>query len=129
MSNGPFLPERAAQPADLLEGGFAGGGWDALEKVFSHAPEQAGPLKPDDEIAAFMWGLYCTPQGRAMFEWLLDITVRQPFRATGQSLEQTALNTAMREGRDAVAMLMLQAVAEGKKSIDNKTKKTENADA
>ncbi|MGV0912430.1 hypothetical protein [Martelella sp. FOR1707] len=129
MGNGPFIAERAAQPLDLLESGMAGGGWEALEKVFAQAPETAGPLKPADDLAEFMWGLYCTAPGRAMFEWLMDVTVRQAFRVTGQSFEQTALNAACREGRDAVAMLMMQAVEAGKQSTENKRKKTEKPDA
>lgn len=127
MGNGPFIAARAAQPLDLLERGMAGGGWETLEKMLGPMPEPAGPLKPADDVAEFMWGLYCTVQGRAMFEWLMDVTVRQPFQMTGQSFEQTALNAASREGRDAVAMLMMQAVEAGRKSIENK--KTEKPDA
>ena len=116
---GPFLPERAAQPMDLLERlTDGGGGWDELEALFR--PQlQAAPLQPEADVARFMYGLYRTSQGRAMFEWMMDITLRMPFRATGQTIEQTALNTATRQGINGVGEAILAAISHGEKLVGN----------
>src|SRR3546814_16093214 len=82
--SGPFIPARAGQPFDLLEKGAAGGGWDGLEEIFKPVLQDA-PLQPGDDIARFLWGLANTPQGRAMFEWMMDISIRQPFRGSEAS--------------------------------------------
>ena len=116
--SGPFIPERAAQPMDLLEQlAGSGGGWDELEQLFR--PQlQAAPLQPQEDVARFMYGLYRTPQGRAMFEWMMDITLRLPFRATGQTIEQTALNTATRQGINGVGEAILAAISHGEKLVE-----------
>ena len=112
----PFLPQRDAQPLDVLEAGVAGGGWEELERLLT---PQAGskPLQPDDEVARFMWGLYCTAQGREMFEWMMDISLRQPLRITGQTLEQTALLSASRQGINGFAEAVLAAVGHGRSLV------------
>lgn len=118
--SGPFLPARAAQPLDLLEQSYTGGaGWDDLDLDALRAalPDNA-PLKPSDEIARFMFGLYSTAEGRRMFEWLMDITIRQPLRATGPTIEETALRTATRQGINGVAEAVLAAIALGESLIN-----------
>lgn len=116
--SGPFLPERAAQPLDLLEHTLGGStGWDELEELF-RPHMQAAPLQPHEPVATFMYGLYHTPQGRAMFEWLMDITIRMPLRATGQTIEQTALNTATRQGINGVGEAILAAIKHGEGLVE-----------
>jgi hypothetical protein len=114
--SGPFIPARAAQPFDLLENGAAGGGWGALEDMFKPVLQEQ-PLQPGDEVAKFMWGLANTPEGRAMFEWMMDISIRQPLRVTGDTLEQTALNAATRQGINGFAEAVLAAIAHGEKQV------------
>lgn len=115
--SGPFLPERAAQPIDLLEGIVErSDGWEGLDALFR--PQlQGAPLQPHEGVAKFMFGLYHTPEGRAMFEWMMDITLRLPLRSTGQTIEQTALNTATRQGINGVGEAILAAIGHGEKLI------------
>lgn len=115
--SGPFLPARVAQPLDLLENiAASGGGWEELEEMFK-PQRQDVPFQPGDDVALFMYGLYCTPQGRAMFEWMMDITLRLPHRATGATFEQTALNTATRQGINGAGEAVLAAIAHGEKLL------------
>lgn len=107
---GPFVPGRASQPLDLLNDGIAGGGWETFEKLFE--PKLQGQdLQPADDVAKVMWGFYNTPQGRAMFEWMFDISLRQPLRITGRSIEETALLSATRQGINGFAEAVLAALA------------------
>ena len=119
MSNGPFLPARTASPIDLLIESASGGGWDELEAMMKQ-PEQKVPLQPEDTVAEFMFGLYRTPQGRAMFEWMMDISVRQPLRATGRTFEETALLTATRQGVNGMAEAILAAIAHGEQLVEHR---------
>lgn len=123
MTTGPFIAGRAAQPLDLLEQGVAGGGWEALEELFKpHLSTRE--LQPDDELARWMWGFYNTIPGRAMIEWMMDISLRQPLRVTGTSIEQTALQAATRQGINGFAEAVLAAIAHGEKLI--RESKTQN---
>ncbi|MCZ7500702.1 hypothetical protein [Agrobacterium sp. ST15.13.015] len=116
--SGPFIPERAAQPMDLLEQLTEdGSGWDGLEALF-RPQMQAAPLQPHEGVAKFMYGLYHTAEGRAMFEWMMDITLRMPLRSTGQTFEQTALNTATRQGINGVGEAILAAIGHGGKLVE-----------
>ncbi|MCF6368336.1 hypothetical protein [Rhizobium halophilum] len=121
--SGPFIPARAAQPFDLLEKGAAGGGWDALEEMFKPVLQDR-PLQPGDEVAKFMWGLANTPEGRAMFEWMMDVSIRQPMRVTGETIEQTALAAAVRQGINGFAEAVLAAIAHGEKQVREARQKT-----
>lgn len=113
---GPFVPGRASQPLDLLNDGIAGGGWETFEKLFE--PKLQGQdLQPADDVAKVMWGFYNTPQGRAMFEWMFDISLRQPLRITGRSIEETALLSATRQGINGFAEAVLAALAHGESLV------------
>lgn len=115
--SGPFTPERAAQPMDLLEDIVeSGSGWEGLEALFRPQLQDA-PLQPHEGVAKFMYGLYHTPEGRAMFEWMMDITLRMPLRSTGLTIEQTALNTASRQGINGVGEAILAAIGHGEKLV------------
>ncbi|CDZ67637.1 Hypothetical protein NGAL_HAMBI2605_59180 [Neorhizobium galegae bv. orientalis] len=116
--SGPFISARAAQPLDLLEQGAAGGGWEALQELFK--PQlQTAELQPADDVSKFMWGLYNTPEGRAIFEWMMDISIRQPLRVTAGSIEHTALNAATRQGINGFAEVVLKAIAHGQKLVND----------
>lgn len=110
---GPFVPGRAGQPLDLLENSIAGGGWESLEALFKpHL--QGAPLQPTDDVARALYILYSHGgEGRAVVEWMMDITLRMPLRATGATFEQTALLTASRQGINGVGEAVLAAIAHG----------------
>jgi hypothetical protein len=65
--------------------------------------------------------LSSTVEGRAFFEWLMDITVRLPYRVTGATIEQTALAAARREGLNLAGEQILAAIARGAKSVAART--------
>lgn len=116
---GPMIAGRAGQPLDLLEQGVAGDGWAGLEAMLVQ-PERRGELQPPDTVSTFMWGLYCTPEGRAMFEWMMDISIRQPLRITGKTFEETALLSASRQALNGMAEVILKAIAEGERQVSEK---------
>lgn len=113
---GPFLPARAAQPLDLLADSVGSGGWEELEELLKPRGG-VGELQPDDKTAMFLYGLYHTPQGRDLFEWLMDITIRQPLRITGRTFEETALQAAGRQVLNGVGEVLLKAVAHGEQVL------------
>lgn len=110
---GPFIASRDALPMDLLEASAIGDGWGGMDAIEQRLGVKPADMLPDDELAKFIYGLSRTPQGRAMFEYLFDVTVRLPYRPVGASLEETALAAAVRQGVNAIPELMLQAVAKG----------------
>jgi len=114
--SGPFIPALAGQPFDLLEQSVAGNGWEGVEELFKPFL-QTGELQPTDEVAKFMAALRHTPQGLAMFEWMMDITLRQPYRVVGATLEQTAILAATRQGINGPAEAILNAIAHGETLI------------
>ena len=119
----PFLPSRAGQPLDLLAEAATSGGWEELERIMEARPG-AAPLQPGDDVAEFMYALYGTAPGRQMFEWMMDISLRQPLRVTGKSIEETALLAAGRQGVNGFAEAMLAAVKLGEDLI--RQRKTQN---
>ena len=114
---GPFIPARVAQPFDLLVDGAAGTGWEGLEALLKPG-QQAADLQPQDALAKFMFGLSQTPEGRSMFEWMMDISLRQPLRVTGRSIEETALAAATRQGINGFAEAVLNGIAHGAKLVE-----------
>ncbi|WFS02209.1 hypothetical protein [Rhizobium tumorigenes] len=125
--SGPFVGERAAQPLDLLEQGAAGNGWEGLENLL-HPVLGKSPLMPEDSVARFMWGLYCTAEGRAMFEWLMDLTIRRPLNLTAPTFEQTAMLAYGRQAVNGVAEVILKAIAEGEASVAKTKPQPQNGD-
>ena len=119
----PFLPERTAQPIDLLQHGVAGGGWEALEDMFKPHLSDA-PLQPSDEVAVFLLGMFREPRGREVLEWLMDITLRAPLRVTGRTLEETALMAATRQGINGVGEAVLAAIGHGAAILEKSKQQT-----
>lgn len=119
--SGPFIAGRNAQPLDLmLEQGLAGDGWAGLANLEEMVPSTKGVLQPDDEVSRFMWGLYNTVEGRKMFEWWMDVTMRIPLRITGKTIEETALLATARQALHGAGETVLAAIAAGKMSVEEK---------
>ncbi len=83
------------------------------------APTPSRPVKnqPADEVALVLAGLAREPRGRQLIEWLMDITFRQPFRATGKTFEETALLAATRQGIEGVGEVILHALQHGEEVL------------
>lgn len=117
MSGPQLAPQsgfRQAQPLDTMLLKAGGAGWDGLEQLFRPQLGQQ-PLQPADGVALFLFRMSQEPRGRDVIEWLMDITVRQPLRVTGASLEETALRAAQRQGINGVAEAVLAAIDHGRK--------------
>lgn len=116
-----LLGRREAQPLDLMsqqinEDDLRG----LLTGIFPDATVE-NALSPRDDLAEFVAALFSTPQGRELFEWLMDITLRAPLSVTGPTIEATALNAARREGAAMIGEAVLAAIARGHKSIAAKS--------
>jgi hypothetical protein len=110
---GPLIASREALPMDLLEQSAIGDGWGGMDVIERRLGIKPADMLPEDELAVFMWGLSRTTQGRAMIEYLLDVSIRQPYRPVGTSIEETALAAAVRQGVNAIPELILKAIAKG----------------
>lgn len=111
---GPFISSRAAQPLDLLEQGVTGNGWEGLDDLFRPHLKDA-PLQPSDAVAKSLWLMWqLGGESRQVLEWLMDITLRMPYRATGRTIEETALLAASRQGINGVGEAVLAALAHGR---------------
>lgn len=112
----PFVAAREVQPLDLLKQGAAGDGWEGLEKILKPIIGPAS-LMPEDDVARFMYGLYRTPEGRAMFDYFMDLTIRRPLNLTAPTIEQTALLATGRQAVNSVAEVILKAIAHGEELV------------
>lgn len=126
--SGPFIAGREAQPLDLLlDRGIAGNGWPGLDDLERLVPNTKRVLQPDDDLARFMWGLYQTVEGRRMFEWWMDVTLRIPLRITGKTFEETALLATARQALNGAGEAVLAAIAAGEASVDGKRRSQNGA--
>lgn len=116
MSN-PLFGTRDALPLDLMRAGVDETSIEDVMRGLFPEGQVRGILSPPDEVAEIAYALAQSVQGRQFIEWILDSTVRQPYRPTGATLEQTALNAAMREGLNIPAEMILAAINRGEKSI------------
>lgn len=74
-------------------------------------------LNPHDHLSEFIYGLSKTPEGMMMIEWMMDLSLRAPYRVMGKTIEETALNAAKREGLNLFGETILAAIAKGEQSL------------
>ena len=117
MSGGPFDFAREALDLDKMLAGVGGEGWAGLESHFSPAklPDR---FEPDDVLKKALATMYRAGEGRLVLDWLLDLTVRAPPGASGNTLEAAALAHAKHEARFAVGQSLLLAIAQGEKLLN-----------
>lgn len=108
---------RVAQPADLMQAQISPDAISAALEGLFPADQLQAFLAPEDEIATFAYGLWSTAEGRKLIEWLLDMTIRAPYRVMGKSVEETALWAAKREGINLPAEMLLAAISKGEKIV------------
>lgn len=112
-----FVGSRNAQPLDLLSQGVAGQGWEDFERLLL-PKELMQRFEPNERVARLLFALSRSVDGRELVEWLMDITLRQPLRITGSSIEETALRGATLQGIHGVGEVILQAMAKGEKLLN-----------
>ena len=113
-----FVGSRNALPLDLLEQGVAGQGWDEFEKKLLLPKEHVDRFEPNERVAKILYAISRSADGRELVEWLMDVTLRQSVRITGDTIEQTALRAAQLQGIHGVGEVILQAMAKGEKLLN-----------
>lgn len=114
--SGPVFAKRDAQPLDQLLAQLPGGeGHKGLDQLIAMIGTPAAPstFQPSDTVAKFLALMLRQGDGRQVIEWLMDISLRLPYRPTGATIEETALRAARREGINALAEQILAAVQHG----------------
>lgn len=117
MSSPLFGTPRDAIPLDLLRNSVDEDAISDVMKGLFPAGQVRDFLSPSDDIAEIAYALSKTVQGGKFFEWILDGTLRAPYRPTGATIEETALNAARREGLNIPAEMILAAISRGEKII------------
>ncbi|WP_057465807.1 hypothetical protein [Pseudovibrio sp. POLY-S9] len=114
MSGAQFAEPRSSQPLDLIAQQASDNGWEGLETLLAPVLG-AKDFRPDQIVARHMARIFEDPRGKEILEWILDVSIRLPYKVQGRTLEETALNAARREGINSLAEVILTAIAEGKK--------------
>lgn len=112
----PAFTRREAQSLDAMMAAIGGEGWSGLDGQAAPVAKQL--MAPSPSVSKFLWGLSRTVEGRALIEWMMDITFRAPFRATGKTIEETALLAATRQGIEGVGEVILAAIQSGADEIE-----------
>lgn len=115
--SGPVFSRRDAQPLDLLLKQAGGDGFKGIEKLMKPVFERQ-PLQPSDEVARTLARLVSYQGGREVIEWMMDISVRQPFRTKGETLEAVAMHAKQKEAIDGFAAVLLAAIAHGQTLLE-----------
>lgn len=115
----PMMPRRAAMPLeDMLAGTH-----DVLdiEKLIEKmAPAQVGhSFRPSEDLMKVIYLLFGTAEGKQIFEWLMDLTLRAPYpHIDGSGFEQAAIAAAKHQARAGIGEVILEAVANGKRLLE-----------
>lgn len=98
---------------ELMRGG---GGWEDIERL---APELLqDPHRPGDAVMRLLGALSQTEDGRQVVDWIFDMTIRARYPHVGNDFQAAALNAARYEGRAAIGEVILAAIVEGRKLLD-----------
>lgn len=117
MTSPLFGNPRDALPLDLMRESISEGAIEETLRGLFPDEQLRGVFTPSDEVAEIAFALAQSVQGRKFFEWILDGTLRQPYRPTGSTLEETALNAARREGLNTPAEMILAAISRGERIV------------
>ena len=111
---------REAQPLSGLQAFAAAQGWDFFGDKLNGPDVEArsastAALEADAvELGKDAAALFETRQGRAVLEWLCDVTVRRPAWFFGLPRDQADLYMAMREGQNGLLFTLLKLIASGR---------------
>lgn len=93
--------------------------WGELEKAFAPAPV-ADSFDPGEFMKKQLAALYGTQDGRAILEWLFDLTLRAPFPHVGNSRDSAWIAAAKHEARVAVGQAIARAIVDGRELLTPK---------
>jgi hypothetical protein len=93
--------------------------WRLLEEEFKPAAV-ADSFRPQDAVLTALAQFSQTEGGRAVMDWLHDMTDRAPYPQAIGSIEQVALAAAKHQGRAGIGLVLANAVAEGKRLLDQR---------
>ncbi|TYC51626.1 hypothetical protein FMN50_20310 [Rhodobacterales bacterium] len=117
MSGGPQFGKRLSQPLDMMLDQVAGPGFVGIDKLMEPVVPRER-LQAPDEVAKTLAKLLLYPGGRAVLEWMMDISLRQHFTSQGQSLEAVALHAKQKEGIDGFAAVILAEIVRGQQLLE-----------
>ena len=97
---------------------FMDGGWDSLATVGRAVPDPRAPAEQGalDAIAGAAARLYATPDGRAVIEHLVALTLTKAswHGVLGQSVDQIASYGLLREGQNSIVAALLGLILKGR---------------
>lgn len=93
--------------------------WASLDKAVRPAavPDH---FDPGDFMKQQLAALYETADGRAIIDWLFDLTLRAPFPHVGSTRDSAWLAAAKHEARVAVGQAVARAIVDGRKLFNQK---------
>jgi hypothetical protein len=121
MTNGPVDFLRQVQRVeDFIRNPSS---WGELEKAFAPA-KVPDNFDPGDFMKQQLAALYGTQDGRAIIEWLFDLTLRAPYPHVGNSRDSAWLAAGKHESRVAVGQAIAKAIVDGRELFNQKEPKT-----
>lgn len=120
MSDEASFGPREAQPLSGVQAYAAAQGWEFFADKLNGPDVGARSastvaLEADaEQLGKDAAALFDTRQGRAVLEWLCDITVRRPSWFFGLPRDQAELYMAMREGQNGLLVTLLKLIASGR---------------
>lgn len=118
--SGPQFGPRQALPLDLMLKQVGGDGFSGLDQLILPGSRQSA-LTPKDEVCKSLVALCNHGGGRAVIEWLMDITIRQDMGTGGKSFEEMALVAKQKQTLDMVAKAILAAIDHGEKLTEKRS--------
>jgi hypothetical protein len=115
--SGPYPFARQMQSIDQLLA--AQPDWGMLDKLMPQTASADG-FRPDDTVQRFLGAMAGEPAGRAVLEWIADMTVRAGPGDGGASFEARALAHAAHQARFDVGRAIFRAVADGVELINHR---------
>lgn len=96
--------------------------WGSLEKSIRPA-DVPKDFDPGDFMKQQIAAFYGTQDGRAIIDWLFDLTLRAPYPHVGSSRDSAWIAAAKHEARVAVGQTIARAIVDGKELFNRKEPK------
>jgi hypothetical protein len=96
-------------------------GFDALRKMMDPAV-MPDPFRPADETLMAIARIARGMDGVKLVDWLRAITDLAPFPTDFRNMEEAAIAAAKHAGRASIGMVLVKAIVEGNRLLDEATK-------